>query len=377
MVLVTSVIIAFGLLLLAFGAFIRKDKKDAAHVILAVGAGVVVIGFVGVGGYFAPLSGVPLAIDTGGVGDVAPEGAVVKPYTKLAVLTQIWSSGNYVTAAGTFKVFEAGVDPSLANSNPKESITIASGVGNSTTGSLQSATDYVMVFDGSTTYYDQWYNGIAFPGTSQLPYVQTTESAISLATIDVRDIMTIATISDPLNEAAITGVINGQTNVSGLVGNSNELQVGADVSPANGDTIWYNKTNGDGSFYLDIIIGFDGADKAVKNPVLHFVNDRTTPFDGNEFSKVTLVRQSGTEYDSVKDITDSVNKNIPVTLGSFREGGDTGVYRVMFNGDESLMDAGADTMYVYVDDNGEYLGQDILSGTKATASSAITIGVRA
>ena len=33
MVLVTSVIIAFGLLLLAFGAFIRKDKKDAAHVI--------------------------------------------------------------------------------------------------------------------------------------------------------------------------------------------------------------------------------------------------------------------------------------------------------------------------------------------------------
>ena len=378
MVLVTTVIGVIGLIILAWGIMKYKDKKtDVGGFASIVGVLLLVVAFAGAGGQLAALSGVPVSIDTGGQADIAPPGADAKPYTKLTVGTQIWGSNSYTAAAGTLRLFEAGVNPSESNANAYDTITIASGVGNSTSGKLYSATDYVIVFDGSTTYYDQWYNGAAYPATSQLPYVQTSESAISIANINLRNILTVATISDPINEAAVTGIINGQTDVSGLVSSSNELQVGADASPADDDTIWYNKTNGDGQFYLDITIAFDGANKKAKNPVLDIVNDLSTPFDGNEFSSVTMIRQSGTDYGIPRDVTNNFNTANPISLGATAEGGDSGVYRVTFNVDESTMDAAGDKLYIYVDDNGRHLGQDILKGTKAAASDAITIGVRA
>ena len=380
MVLMTTVIILFGILIGLFGISKIKDKKtESGNILVTVAASLILVGLVGAGGYLAPLSGVPLAFDEEVTDeDRAPPGADLKPYTALTVGTHIWGSNEYATATGTFKIFEKGVNPSESNANPYDSITITSGVGNSSSGKLKSATDYVMVYDGSTTYYDQWYLGNAFPLTSQLPYIQTSESAISTANVDIRDILTIATISDPLNEAAVSGIINGQTSAANTTsGSSNELMIGTGVTAADDDVIYYNKTNGDGQFYIDITIAFDGADKKVKLPVLDIVNDLTTPFDGNEFSKVTLTRQSGTEYGAPKDITDYVNNADPIPLGTEAEGGDTGVYKILFNFDTTLMDATGDKLYIYVDDNGKHLGQDILKGTKATASDAITIGVRA
>ena len=379
MVLLTTVIALLGFIILAWGIMKYKSKKtDVGGFASVLGVVLLVVAFAGAGGQLAALSGVPVTIDTGVTDDaVAPIGADAKPYTTLTLGTQIWGSNSYTGASGTLRVFEAGVDPRMSNANAYDTITIASGVGNTTAGKLKSATDYVIVYDGSTTYYDQWYNGNVFPSTSQLPYVQTTESAISTANIDVRNILTIATISDPLAEAATSGIINSQTDVNGSVASSGELQVGADATPADDDTIWYNKTNGDGQFYMDITIAFDGANKKVKNPVMDIVNDLSTPFDGNEFSAVTMIRQSGTDYGIPRDVTENFNKALPISLGAEAEGGDSGIYRLTFNADESTMDAAGDKLYIYVDDNGRHLGQDILKGTKATASDAITIGVRA
>ena len=379
MELVTAVGI-ISLILIALGIFWlgKANTKDSGKIATVAGVVFLVVAFAGSGGYLAPLSGVQQATDTGETPpDVSPSGAEEKPYTTLTVGSHIWGSNNYATATGSLMVFEKGVDPSGSNANAYDEVFLVSGSGSTTAGKLKSATDYVIVYNGSTTYYDQWYLGQAFPLTSQLPYIQTDESAISTANIDIRDILTIATISDPLNEAAVSGIINGQTTAQNTTQglNTNEILVGTAVTEADDGILYYNKTNGDGQIYLDLTIAFDGANKKVKNPVLAFVNDLTTPFDKNEFSSVILTRQSGTEYGAPRDITDNVNKNIPVSLGTEAEGGDSGVYRITFNFDTTLMDATADKMYIYVDDNGDHLGQDILNGVKATASDAITLAV--
>ena len=373
---------AFGILaliLIALGIkwLGKSNTKDMGKLSAGIGVVVLVVAFAGAGGQLAALSGVPVTFDAGvAEEDRAPPGADVKPYTALTVGTHIWGSNDYRTATGSLKIFEKGVNPSESNANAYDEIFLTLGVGSTTAAKLYSATDYVMVYNGSTTYYDQWYMGNAFPLTSQLPYIQTDESAISTANINIRDILTIATISDPLNEAAVSGIINGQTTAANTTsGSSNELMIGTAVTAADDGIIYYNKTNGDGQFYIDITIAFDGANKKVKNPVLDIVNDLSTPFDGNEFSSVTMIRQSGTEYGIPRDVTDYVNNANPIPLGTEAEGGDSGIYRMTFNGDESLMDATADKMYIYVDDNGRHLGQDILKGVKAAASDAITIAV--
>ncbi|MCK5614932.1 hypothetical protein KAR91_74405, partial [Candidatus Pacearchaeota archaeon] len=329
MELVTAVGI-ISLILIALGIFWlgKANTKDMGKI--ATGAGVVflIVAFAGAGGNLATLSGVQPASDSGGPDDPAPPGAAEKPYTVLTVGTHIDGSNDYATATGSFMVFEKGVNPATSNANAYDEIFLVSGAGSTTAAKLKSATDYVMVYNGSDTYYDQWYNSLAFPLTSQLPYIQTDESAISTANINVRDILTIATISDPLNEAAVTGIINGQTTAANTTsGSSNELMIGTGVTAADDDTIYYNKTNGDGQFYIDITIAFDGADKKVKNPVLDIVNDLSNPFDGNEFSSVTMIRQSGTDYGIPRTVTDYVNKANPIPLGTEVEGGDSGVYR--------------------------------------------------
>ena len=375
MVLVTSVIIALGVLLLAFGAFIRKDKEDAAHVLLAVGAAVFVVGFIGAGGYLAPLSGVQVSDTTTTNGETAPPGAEAKLYEVLNVLTQMWDTDSITTASGTLKFYKEDIDPNAPSAKAFESITIAAGVGNTSNAKLRQATPYIGVFDGGTLYYDMWYNNVAYPDTSELPYVVTTAGTISQETVELNGIVTVATLPDMIVESGVTGLVNGQTAVANKTTSLLEIAVGVAVTPADDDILYYNITAGDGQIYFDINIGATGSGKAAKDLVLTFENDRTNPFNGNEFTKVTLEHQSGTDFGIKSDITDEVNTKNPVLIGSFVEGGQTGVYRLTMSMEEAYLDAGADIMYIQTDDNGGYQGQDILTGIKATASDAITLAV--
>jgi hypothetical protein len=371
----TSTIIAIvGVILLGYGYMkYTERKKDVGKFSMGIGAVLLILVFTGLGGFFQPLAVSDIAGPTTPSDLISQQACELKPYMKLAVTTKVYSSNSYTAASGTVKVYEDGVDPTSPNSNPKDTVTIASGTGNTTNSSLTSCTNYSVVFDGGSTYYDMWFGS----GAQPLPYVVTDESAISLATINFDNVLTVATIDDPIDESATDGVINGQSNVSGEAGSSNELQVGTDSSPADDDDIYYNVTNGDGQFYLDLAIGFSGGDKVVKDPALCFVNDLSNPFEGNEFRSVTAQRRTGTDFGIPSDITNYVNQADCISLGSQIDGGTSGTYRLTFNVDESLLTAGGDIMYVYIDDLGEYLGQDTLRGTKATASDAITLQIGA
>ena len=391
---ITIEAILFGLGVLAFIiAYLRAEsgKKHSAKdfglfgIAMFAILGLMMVGTIGnlqsIGGV-APLSPVSDdeviqqaegACDVNGV-------CVQKPYTTFGITTHEMFSNAYDSVAGTVHFFDDGMNPSLASTNARETITVTSGIGNTTDGVLKTGTNYVVVFEG-TNHYDQWYNAKAFPMTSMLPYVETTEAAISTQSIEFNNVMAFATISDPFDESVESVLLNGQTNTSGLASNSNELQVGADDTPANSDIIYYNITNGDGQFYIDLTIGSTGSNAGLRDPVIAIVNSLTAPFDKNEFTLVLAERQSGTDFGIPGTVTDYFNDATPIPLyvdnEAFMPAGRSAVYRFTFTVNEANLAAGGDEINFYVDDNGGYLGQDIMRGTKATVSQEVTIAVRA
>ncbi|MCK5217821.1 MAG: hypothetical protein KAJ93_08530, partial [Methanosarcinales archaeon] len=320
---------------------------------------------------FGDMLGEGLTISPGEPGYVTPGVACEeKAYATLSVGTMVFGSNSYTTAAGTVNIYESGVDPTSPNSNPKDTITVSSGVGNTTDMLIKSCIMYSVVFDGSTTYYDVYWNDNA--SEQQFPYVQT-DQPTTTASFDFSEIITVATIDDPIDESAVTGVVNGQTSCVNASTASNEINVGTAASCANGGVLYYDESVGDEQFYIDLAIGFSGGNKAVKDPVLCFVNHLTTPFEGDEFTSVTAQLRTGTDFGIPSSLTNYVNGMDCVSLGSFVEGGTSDTYRITMGVDETNLDNAADIMYIYVDDLGSHLGQDILRGTKATASAVVTL----
>ena len=388
MVLAMTLYVILGAVLIAFALMEKKNKHNVSYTIAGtIGVAILAIALLTSTGITDSLSvGGPAPADqapdqavialSAGACDANGENCVVKPYTKVVALVKEWKSGSFTSMGGTVHIFDAGDDPRDTTVNARDTITVTSGTGNTTAGVLFSGTQYVILLDGTTTHYDMYYNAQAYPLTSMLPYSATTSDAISTQTIEFKDVVAFSTISDTIDESAVTGIINGQTNVSGLVGNSNELQVGADDSAANGDTIFYNKTNGDDEFYLDITISTTGSNTALINPVIDIVNDITNPFDGDEFANVKASKQSGDDLGIPNDVTRNFNEFAAIPLGSFLENGASAVYRFTFSVEPTNLAVGGDQLNIFFDDNGEYQGQDIYRGTKATPSSAITIAVR-
>jgi hypothetical protein len=362
-----------AIVLLGIGAhWFTSKKKDLGKFAMGIGLVALVIAVATYsGGVQALSSGGTLNI--GSAQEVPVASQEMKLYESIGVSTKIWGSNSYSTASGTIKIYPDGVDPTDSNTNPLDTITVSSGVGNTTDKVLRSATPYGIVFDGAATYYDQWYNGET---SSILPYITTSTATISAITLDFYDIVTVATINDPINEAATTGVVNGQTSAENATsGGSNEIQIGSTGTSADDSILYYNKTNGDGQFYIDIDVGADGANKAIKDMVLVFSKDRSNPFEGNEFSSVTVQHRTGTEFGIPAEIKTYVNNADKISLGGMINGGTTGTYRITFNMDESLLTAGGDILFMNIDDMGDYQGTDLMKNTKATASDTITLAV--
>ena len=347
-------------------------KGDAAKVAGVVTVGLALIAFTGGAGMIEPLAVTP---EAPGVVTLVPgvtDGTCqVKPYTNVTFSGDTWGANDATAPAGSVDFYTAGVNPSDASSTSLDSISVTAGVGGTTTGVLESCTNYGIVYNGASAEYDAWYNGKDYTQPNQLPYISTTDSAISRAIVKFDDVVVFASIPDPIEEDSTTGIMNGQTTSNGTDAAGLELQVGTDSTPADSDVVYYNKTDGDLSYYMDITLGADGANKQLHDPVLCFVNDHTNPFDGDEFTSVTLQRQSGTDFNLPTDITNHVNNADCVPMGTSIEGGQTGVYRLQFTAVNANLDVTTDVMYIYPDDMGEYLGKDILKNTKATAGAVI------
>ena len=346
-------------------------KTDTAKFAGIVGIVMVVIAYSSGTGAISSLTAAPSVDSPDFIPGVLNGDCQVKGYTQLNFSGDTWGLDDPEAPAGSVDFYIEGVNPSDTGVNKLTTIPVTAGVGGLADGVLESCTNYGIIYNGASVEYDMWYNDNDWTQANQLPYVSTTESAIAKSLVKFNDILVIADIPDPIEEDSITGIINGQTNVSGESTSANEIQIGTDVTPADSDVIYYNKTNGDSSYYMDITLGAEGANEVLIDYVLCFVNDHSNPMDGDEWTKVTLIRQSGTDFNVPTDITEYVNSADCVPIADIVEGGYTGDYRMQFTAVNANLDVTTDVMYVYTDDMGSYLGKDILRNTKATAGAVM------
>lgn len=276
---------------------------------------------------------------------------VSKPYSEIQVVA-VQQYDNYISVNGTVEIYNQSGYPFT----PITKIDVEYGVGNiefdERNYSVFTHTDYHTAFNGQLEFYDMWYMNKEY---TPLPHHVMSGVSIPVQLL-FEDIVKVGYF-EPQEHQLIN--LNNQS-----------------------------------SFEFDIcILDPHGA---IKNPVLCFVNDWYSPFEGDEFKKhrgstdntppVTLTRLSGSDFNAKYDITDIVNDagwtDACVLLGPRIDennnrwiyGGYCGRYQIDFNHIRyDHLISGKDIMYVYLDDMDEYLGKDILRSTKAKSVHIATI----
>ena len=321
-----------------------------------------------------------------------------KVISSLSIMTIDAGSNKRDACEDQVQYFAESEDPRLSTAYSIDTTTIASGVGTETGAYLKTNKLYKTIFhDTNTTYYDGVLGtGVWNPGDSigavAIKAPSTTDATVTTSITFGEDgtaaLWKIATIPDVLDETSTDGRINGQSNITGEDGSTNEIHVGSDVTPLDDDIVYYNDTNGDGSFYLRMTFGAEGSQAYLKRPVVCFVNDMTSPCERNEFTAITaaLYTGSGSEVSLPSDLhTAFSNMDACVEIGGQNtdgvahiESGKTATYTLTFTVDEDHTDASADQFYIIADDLGGYHAQDIRSGQGAAVTGKfLTISFRA
>lgn len=362
----------FAAILIAYGLLKWNDKKaDMAKMAAAAGAGIVVIVLLGSTGLLAPLAAAPVGptyvttipVDMQEAGTICDAtGALI--VSNLTYKGDTWSQSgaNSPTGpAGTFVFYYDGTDVTLPGVTALDTITITSGVGSTASAVLKSCTDYEIWFNGASAQYDAPYPG------SQITPVLTDTGVISNQLIELRNIRVVASVDDLIEEDATDGSVNGQTTSNGTDGCGLAIQVGTDSTPADGDTMYYNKTDAGDTFYLIIEPGATGADDVLIDPVLCPVR-LANPMEGTEFSQVLMTYRQGTDFGVPQDVTAYFTNHECIPLGDEMIGGTSGEYKLNFNVVEANFEVSTDVLHLYMDDLGGYQETDTFHNLKAAAS---------
>lgn len=313
--------------------------------------------------YWAPFFGfqsiTPSGSSPGGATQNAPAGVIglgtcsngeqAKPISILTVQGVIKNSGDRSTADVDMMVYEEGDNPSSPLVNPIAEIDLSSGSANYTGGLLYTCTNYVVVIDGETTYYDKDL------GTTQFVYGATTDASSVPVSVTIKDITAFSTLSSLLATDASTW-----GNAASEVENDST-------------TITYNETAGDGTYDADFVIGVTGAYTETQGLVLCFEFDQTNAPEGDEYSSIQPVLQDGPDLHLPSELIEIWSSQGCVQLGlpdQPEEVTATSVskYTFTFVLSEANSDSNDDFKMI-LDDLGEPRGQDVLLGRKATLKS--------
>ena len=413
-----AAVIIFGLIY-----FAAKDRKKpvAAEVfgilaVVAVGAVVVSsMGWVDFGvsttaPYAAP--GTPGYVPgyvTPGIPDDSDISTILtngdrRPIDSLTVITVEADSNKQDQCEDNVSWFDSTSDPRLSSSYSLDTTTITAGRGTDTSTILETEVAYYGIFHDTTTapnptYYDGVLGAGVYdprdpPTTVVIKAPPTTDAEVTaivrFGMEGTAPIWKIATIPDILDETDITGNINGMTSTATIAGgttatanfnSTNEIQIGGDNTPADDDTVYYNETNGDGTFTLELTFGAGGSNAFLKRPVLCFSNDRTNPCEGTEFDKITAQRESGAAGSDVvlpSDLTTYfVSMPACVEIGgqtidgvAYIGSGVTATYTLTFTVNHDYADGTADVFYITPDDLGGYMAQDLIPTGQGASPSA-------
>jgi len=300
-------------------------------------------------------------IDAGG-NQVTTDGNAL-PIKTLKVFAKEKYSNSYTSVGGTLYFYPEGTDISKPNAKSITSATVTSGQANLTDTVLMTNTPYEIAFDGGTSHYDYSFGNQVLGGVNYDQYQ-------GLLTMNLGEIASNGSIADPLTETTISGDINGVTALTTLNNTGSEIYVGvagtcanSGAAIANDETICYNETTGDNSFYVYFTAECVGGNKECQEPVMCFEWASSNPVEGNEFSSITVQRDSGTDLGIPSNVVDWFAEESCLSLGDVLVGGTSGKYKITFTVDESNTDA-SDYFNIVFDDLGDINGKTDLRNTK-------------
>ena len=284
-----------------------------------------------------------------GVPSVPVVGAKQRPISTLSVISKAKNSNSYTTIGGDLDIFSPETNPSDPTASPIDSISVASGVGSTTSKYIKTSTPYRVVFDGEGTYYDVDYGVISFPDEDFNP--STGEYLF-----DMEEVVIVATIDDMLDESAVDGDVNGQSgNVTGT----------AELGYNGTDVFMYDESVGDGQWYIMPTLSASTAYTELRDSVMCFEWDTSTPPEGNEISSIVYQLQSGSDFGIPSELINYWSNEECISIGTMTAGMSSKI-KLLFTVDETALDDSADIWYLGFDDLGSMRGKDVLLDTGAT-----------
>ena len=254
-------------------------------------------------------------------------------------------SNSYTTPNGTLRFYDSVTDPKSPTASTIDTITLTAGTGSSTAKKIRTETAYRIVFDGGASMYDKDYGITTF---AVKDYNKNTGQYL----YDLGELSRISAIA----------ITNESLGFNGVGTNSIDNEISGANSFVN---VTYNESAGDGQFYTENVIAFNGANTEAKEPVLCFEWDTSSPPEGNEISALTTQLVSGTDYSIPSSLIDYWSKQACITLGVTRSGGVSSKVKLTVTYDEANLDA-TDIWNLYIDDLGGIRAKDARLNTGAT-----------
>ena len=237
------------------------------------------------------------------------------------------------------KVFEAGVSekdmkdprtPYVEMLSPATDFA-TSGILTATKTKILTNTDYkVLVYDENGQYYATVYD-------MKVPALESGQDTYTFGPAYVEKI----------------GDLVGITEV---VENSS----GVDVSVSGGNAVaTINLASAPDNPYFTVKFAFENnvPDSVVKDVVIRAVNDAQNPMDSDAIDSVRVSLDRGDNLGIDSDLTSLIRSGQKIEVGDI-EDGDRSVYEITVRLDKALLHSG-ETLYIYVDDLGDYLGEDV------------------
>lgn len=290
-----------------------------------------------------------------GTGDGATTGEcnIFTPVSQLSILTKDSLSGSRTATAGAVNFYEKDVDPTNPLATAYATSTLASGAA-TINDTLKLCTQYRVTMDGgaSATYYSEDFGLVTLK-------VADYDKENGLYVLDLSTLLpaggfySIATIDDVLDETTNSTDLNN----GGWIGNESAAAVG-EIKSVTADTIFYDLSTGDGSFYIMPTMSISGSNQVAKDYVMCFVFANTNAPEGNEISAFTSQLQTGTDLGIASDLLNFWSNEECVKLGTTVKSGSSAKYKFTITYTEANLDAN-DDWAIYWDDLGNKNGKDI------------------
>ncbi len=292
-------------------------------------------------------------VEAPSVTDTAADGRYIIETFKVQFKEEYSNAYNTVgnTTDGDIKIYDEVTDPTEPTANPIITVNVTSGVGTDTQKLITTEKNYRVVFDGGLGWYSEDWGVIKFPVGNYQKQTGTFKFEGN-----GRVISAIAEIDDFFNETQTDGDVNGQTTCQG----DEELNCTA----TSDDVISYSEHAGDGDFYIQPEISVSGANKKIRDAVMCFEFDTSTPPEGDEVSSISYQHVSGTDFLAQQNIGSELvdywaNEGC-IKLANTIKGGTSSKIKLTITVSEANLDTD-DDWYLYIDDLGEIRGKDVVN----------------